>query len=361
MKSGRDLYEQVTSFSNLVRAARVARRGKRTRRDVATFEFGLERELLRLQAELRDRSYDPGPYRQFRIFEPKPRLISRAPFRDRVVHHALCRVIEPCFEPSFSQHSYACRVDKGTHRALDRFQALARAHRWALTCDIAKFFPSIDHEVLFGLIRRKIRDEGCLWLVARILESSPPQESPLAYFAGDDLLTPLTRRRGLPIGNLTSQFFSNVYLSPLDHFVQRQLGCRSYLRYCDDFILFSDDPTELRGWRGEVAHFLDRLRLRLHPGKSRVRRTARGIRFLGFRVFPGRRLLAREGVVRFKRRLRRIERDYQRGRVSLEHVVASIRGWVSHAAHGDTGALRAATLHGFVVRRGAPSELGGGS
>ena len=125
MKTHNNLYERIVAFDNLARAAQAARRGKRGRPDVATFEFNLERELLRLQAELRDESYRPGAYRQFRIFEPKERLISRAPFRDRVVHHAICRVIEPLFEPTFSAHSFACRIGKGTHRALDRFQALA--------------------------------------------------------------------------------------------------------------------------------------------------------------------------------------------------------------------------------------------
>lgn len=361
MKTHNNLYERIVAFDNLARAAQAARRGKRGRPDVATFEFNLERELLRLQAELRDESYRPGAYRQFRIFEPKERLISRAPFRDRVVHHAICRVIEPLFEPTFSAHSFACRIGKGTHRALDRFQALAREHRWALTCDIAKFFPSIDHQALLDLLRRKIRDRRCLSLIEQIVASSPPQESPMAYFPGDDLLTPLTRRRGLPIGNLTSQFFANVYLNPLDHFVERTLRCGTYLRYCDDFVLFADDRAPLSAWRRAIAACIEPLRLRLHPGKSIVRRTARGIRFLGFRAFPGRRLLARENVVRFKRRLRRLRRDCADGRIGVEAVTASVRGWVAHAQHADTGALRASLLNGFVVQPGAAVSFGEGS
>jgi retron-type reverse transcriptase len=394
VKTHGNLYERIVSFENLAGAAHAACRGKRARPDVAAFEFGLERELLRLQAELRDQSYRPGVYYQFRIFEPKPRLISRAPFRDRVVHHGLCRVIEPLFEPSFSPHSYACRVGKGTHRALDRFQTLARMHRWALTCDIAKFFPSIDHQALLELLARKVRDRKCCWLIEQIVAGSPPQETvpqsvdlhrqdacatsssrqrmvaqalrpcsghasslcglgTVPYFAGDDLFTPLTRRRGLPIGNLTSQFFANVYLDPLDHFVERGLRCRPYVRYCDDFVLFSDSVAELTAWRRAIATFLERLRLRLHPGKSLVRRTGRGIRFLGFRVWPGRRLLARENVVRLKRRLRRLREAYHCGDISAEDLTASIRGWVAHAEHGDTGALRAKLLGGFTACRGA--------
>lgn len=356
-----EIYSQITSFENLVRASEAARRGKRMRRDVAKFDFDLERELLRLETELRDFSYCPGPYRQFRIFEPKPRLISRAPFRDRVVHHALCQVIEPFFERSFIAHSYACRVDKGTHRALDRFQALARVHRWALTYDISKFFASIDHQVLLELVRRKIRDGKCLGLVEKIIAGSPPQHAPLAHFSGDNLFTPLERRCGLPIGNLTSQFFANVYLNPLDHFIEWKLRCGAYLRYCDDFVLFSDSVEQLKEWRKEIAIFLEHLRLRLHPGKSVVRRTARGIRFLGFRVYPGRRLLARDNVVRFKRRLRRLGNAYREGRISFGDLGVSVRGWVAHARHGDTGALRAKILGGFVARRGPCFKIGEGS
>jgi retron-type reverse transcriptase len=331
------------------------------RHDVANFEFSLERELLCLEIELRDQSYRPGAYRQFRVFEPKPRLISRAPFRDRVVHHALCRVIEPLFERSFISQSYACRVGKGTHRALDRFQALARAYRWAMTCDISKFFASIDHQVLLGLMRRKVRDRKCLWLIEEIIDGSPPQDAPRVYFAGDNLFTPLERRRGLPIGNLTSQFFANVYLNPLDHFVERQLRCSAYLRYCDDFVLFSDDVEQLKEWRGQIAVFLEPLRLHLHPEKSIVRRTARGIRFLGFRVYPGRRLLARDNVVRFKRRLRRLGVAYREHSISFHDLDASVRGWIAHARHGDTGALRVKLLGGFAARRGPRFSLGEGS
>jgi RNA-directed DNA polymerase len=350
VKSHARLFARIVSFGNLLAASRAARRGKRTRSDVARFEFGLEREILLLQRELEAGTYWPGGYRQFRIVDPKPRLISRAPYRDRVVHHAVCRVIEPLFEPAFIEHSYACRIAKGTHRALDRFQELARRHRFALTCDVSRFFPSIDHEILLGQVRRKVRDRRCLELIERILDASPPSQEPIPYFPGDDLFTPARRRRGIPIGNLTSQFFANVYLNPLDHFAMRELHCSAYVRYCDDFVLFSDSAGERLGWRAEIARFLATLRLRLHPGKSIVHRTGRGIRFLGFRVFPGRRKLVRENVVRARRRLRRLSSAYESGLIDLEDVSASVRAWIAHADHGDTRALRARMLGevGFV-------------
>ncbi len=353
------LFDRLVSFENLELAARRAQRGKRRKRDVATFELRRENEVLRLQDELRTGRYRHGRYYQFRIFEPKERVISKAPFRDRVMHHALCNVIEPGIERSFSEHSYACRVGKGGHRAVDRFQQLAKRHRYVLTCDIVKFFPSIDHTILRRVLRRRISDPRCLWLIDEILESSPIVEGPSHYFNGDDLFEPLRRRRGLPIGNLTSQFFANLYLNSLDHFVERGIGCRTYLRYCDDFVLFSDDAAELLVQRERIREFLGTVRLRLHPGKSIVRRTSRGVRFLGYRVFPSRRLVARENVVRFKRRLRRLRDGYVSGTVELEEIAASVRGWLAHAQHADSSALRESALRDFAVRR--DTTLGQGS
>ncbi|MFH1567835.1 MAG: reverse transcriptase/maturase family protein, partial [Gemmatimonadota bacterium] len=234
MKRYGDLYGRVCAFDNLAAAARKARRGKRHKADVARFEFHLERELLRLRAELTAKAWEPGAYRCFVVHEPKRRLISAAPYRDRVVHHALCNVIEPLLERGFIHDSYANRRGKGTHRAVQRYTELCRRSRYALQCDIRRYFPSIDHAILYGQMERRIKDPEVLWLVRRIIDSSNPQEPVHTYFPGDDLFTPFERRKGLPIGNLTSQFFANVYLDGLDHFAKRRLGCRSYIRYVDD-------------------------------------------------------------------------------------------------------------------------------
>ncbi|MCX7422021.1 MAG: reverse transcriptase domain-containing protein, partial [Planctomycetia bacterium] len=154
---------------------------------MATFHFELERELLRLQDELTSKSYQPGPYREFMIYEPKQRLISAAPFRDRVVHHALCGVLEPLWEPCFISDSYACRKRKGTHAAVNRFQSFAKQYRYVLKSDVRKYFPSIDHQVLKQLVAKKIKDPDVLWLANRIIDHSNPQEPVLRWFAGDDL------------------------------------------------------------------------------------------------------------------------------------------------------------------------------
>jgi len=214
MKTYKNLYPQICTFENLFLAYRAAARGKRGKAEVAAFERELEPNLFRLQEELLAQTYQPGPYTHFPIRDPKPRIISAAPFRDRVVHHALVRVIEPIFERRFIHDSYACRVGKGTHRALDRCQEFARRYRYVLQCDLVHFFPSIDLTILRDILAHPIADGRTLWLVDRIIESGSdvPNRYPPTYFPGDDLFA-ATRPRGLPIGNLTSQFWANCYLN----------------------------------------------------------------------------------------------------------------------------------------------------
>ena len=206
MKRVGNLWPALTSFANLLAAAESAAAGKRKRPDVATFLLNLEPELLRLQRELLNGSYQPGPYRTFQILDPKPRRISAAPFRDRVVHHALTRVLEPIFERRFSNNSFACRTGRGTHRALEAARKGARKYSLVLKLDVRKYFASIDHQILNAQLSRAIKCRPTLDLAARIVAGSNPQEEVVQYFPGDDLFTPFERRRGLPLGNQTSQF-----------------------------------------------------------------------------------------------------------------------------------------------------------
>jgi retron-type reverse transcriptase len=245
MKRYGNLWAEVVNFENLLTAARQAQKWKRFRDNVLAFNYNLEQELEQIQTELRDKTYCPGAYKTFEVMEPKPRKISAAPYRDRVIHHALCNVIVPIFERTFIADSYANRLGFGTHRALKRFTQFARSSRYILQCDIRKYFPSIDHEILKRLLRRKIKCADTLWLIDTIIDNSNEQEPVIEYFPGDGLLTPIERRRGLPIGNLTSQFFANIYLNGLDHFVKEQLRASKYLRYVDDFALFADDRNFL--------------------------------------------------------------------------------------------------------------------
>ncbi len=207
MKTYKNLYPRVYSFENLLLASRKAQLGKRSQQNVGRFNFFLEQNLVQLQKELQEKTYQPGSYQTFTIFEPKKRMISAAPYRDRVVHHALCNVIEPLIEPSFIFDSYANRKGKGTHKALDRYKAFARKNRYVLKCDIKDYFPSIDHELLKTLLRKKIGCKNTLWLIEQIIDNSNPQKEVHQIFPSDDLFTQIERRKGLPIGNLTSQFF----------------------------------------------------------------------------------------------------------------------------------------------------------
>lgn len=352
MKRVGNLWPRVISFSSLARAAERARRRKRCREDVQQFEFDLERNLWQLREELSSKSYRPGPYHTFTIYEPKKRLISAAPYRDRVVHHALTWVLERVFEPTFTDDSYACRKLKGTHAAVDRAQHYARRFQYVLKADVRMFFPSIDHAILVDLIGRKIKDTDVLWLVRTIIEASNAQEPVIHWFPGDDLFTPTERRRGLPIGNQTSQFFANVYLNPLDHFVREQLRCRGYVRYVDDLLVFDDDKRRLACWRDEIRGFLGGLRLRLHPRKSEVLPIADGVRFLGYRVFPWRRMLAKDNVRRFRRRVRRMQRAYAAGELSAEQIRIRLISWLGHARQGSAAQWRDALFATIRFQKG---------
>ena len=343
MKTYKNLYRQIYPFGNLYQAFRAARKGKRDRAAVASFEFDLEHNLLALQRELESETYRPGPYTNFYITDPKRRLISAAPFRDRVVHHALCQVIEPIWEARFIPTSFACRVGKGTHRALDQAQAWVRHYHYAFHGDIVKYFPSIDHQLMRGLLARRLADRQTLGLIDRILKSGAgilDQEAPQVYFPGDDLFA-LNRPRGLPIGNLTSQFWANVYLHELDQFVKQQLRCPAYLRYMDDFVLFANSKADLHAWKAAIAEFLARhLRLVLHPKKSVVFPVKVGLDFCGFVIYPTHRRLRRSGLRRFVRRFRRQRAAYRRGELTLADWQTSVQCWLAHAAHGDTWRLR---------------------
>ena len=339
------MYAELCSWGNLLLAFQLAAKGKRGHPNVAAFEHRLEENLLELQEELIERAYLPARYTSFYIHEPKRRLISAALFRDRVVHHALCNLIEPVFERSFVADSYANRVGKGTHRALDRVQRLARRYSYVLQCDVRQFFPSIDHAILRDTLARKIRDPDVVWLVDRILEGGRgvlSEEYEMVYFRGDDLLA-ACRPRGLPIGNLTSQFWANAYLNPFDHFVKRELRSKGYVRYVDDFVLFSDDKSDLWSWLHAVEQRLARLRLTIHPHAG-PQPVTEGIPFLGFIVSPARRRLKRRKGIHFRRKLCALVAAYRSGQIPLTEITTSVRSWVNHVRYGNTVGLRKAVL-----------------
>jgi RNA-directed DNA polymerase len=269
------------------------------------------------------------------------------------VHHALCNIIEPLFEPRFIADSYANRVGKGTHRALDRCTEFMRRYRYVLSCDVRQFFPSIDHAILRSILSRTIADADALWLVDRILASGIgvlAGEYEMRWFPGDDLLSPL-RPRGLPIGNLTSQFWANVYLNGLDQLVKRELKCAAYERYVDDFLLFADSKEQLWTWREAIIDRLAELRLTIHEERAHPQPVSEGLTFLGFRVYPDHRRLKRENVLDWRRRYAALRAAYAAGELSWEQLNASVQGWINHARYGDTWALRCALLSRSTLPR----------
>lgn len=348
------MYSELCSWKNLLLACHRASKGKRGQPGVASFEHRVEDHLLELQAELSSKTYRPGPYLSFYIHEPKRRLISAAPFRDRVVHHALCNLIEPDFDRSFVFDSYANRVGKGTHRALNRSQQLARRYPYVLQCDLRQFFASVDHSLLQEIIAGKINDRDVLWLIHRILESGRgvlSEEYDMVYFPGDDLFA-VNRPRGLPIGNLTSQLWANVYLNSFDHFIKRTLRCRAYVRYVDDFLLFAENKHTLWLWKQAIQTRLAGLRLTIHPW-AHPRPVSEGFPFLGFTVYPKQRRVKRRKAIHFHRKFRRLLGEFRNGAVPLSTVTSSVKGWVNHVHYGNTIGLRKAM---FGDRIGGPTR-----
>jgi len=253
------------------------RRGKRSRPDVLEYEHQLEPNIFELHEQFISGTYYHGSYEPFTICDPKQRLIHKATVKDRLVHQAIVSAIEPNFERQFIYDSYSCRKGKGTHKAVQRFvYFLRKASRnntrtvYVLKCDIKQFFASVDHALLFELLQKHVADEQTLNLLHRIVDSYN-----------------ITPGKGIPLGNLTSQLFANVYLHQLDWFVKQTLGAKHYIRYCDDFVIVSED----RAWLVEVVEKLqefvgEQLYMQLHPNKVSIQSWEQGVDFLGYIVKP---------------------------------------------------------------------------
>lgn len=342
MKTHKNIYAKVWDFENLLIASRKAQRGKRREPDVYAFNAQLEKNLLRLQERLKDRTWTPGVYRDFYVYEPKKRLVSAAPYEDRVVHHALCRVLEEIWEPMFLYDSYACRVGKGTHAAADRYTEFSRKAKYVLKCDISRYFEHVDHGILLGDIGRYVKDDGILWLVKAILSSNNTRPA-------------ATPGCGIPIGNLTSQFFANVYLNRFDHWVKEELRHRFYIRYVDDFVILADEKAALHEAFAAVEQKLAEIGLAVHPRKRAVFPVTEGCDFMGYRIWPEHRRLRPKTGYHSRRKLVRLARRYNAGELTLDRVRASIAAWIGHVKHANTWGLRKAVLGGLRFARTASS------
>jgi len=304
------MYEAIYQFDNLYDAYLKARKQKRCRKEVLQFSYNLEAELIGLQNELIWKTYQVGEYRPFIIYEPKRRQIVALPFRDRIVQHALNNVIEPVFERRMIHDSYACRLHRGTQRAARRlscFLGKPETHYY-LKLDVKSYFASVNRVILMDIIQRRyIDDPDVLWLLHTIFESSPVP--------------------GLPIGNLMSQLFANVYLHELDHFCKNGLGVPYYVRYMDDVIILDKSKENLRYVFMEIHDFLrDHLALSLNH-KSHIGKTKDGIEFVGYRIWRGYKLIKKQSLVRMKKKLR----AWRKGKMTDERYMASMGSWMGHS------------------------------
>ena len=342
-------------FEALHTAWRAAATGKRRRIDVAGFEVRLAEGLEHLRCSLAEGRWQPGPYRVFSVVERgKVRRVAAAPFADRIVHHAVVNALAPVWEKRYVGWSCANRLGRGTHAAMQRAVAGARQCRFALSVDVARFFPSVDHEVLKGLVARHVGDGPLLDLVGRIIDSGrllfslnearpwmPPHEGLLA----------LARPRGLPIGNQTSQFLGNVQLHPVDLVVAQQVRPRAAVRYVDDLMLFDNDRGRLEDARLRIEASLAGLRLRAHPHKTRLVSTAEGFTFVGYRVTPNGIRLPRATLSRFHGRLHALQRGFAEGRLSIDEVRASVAGMCGHTKAAQLDGLMNALLDAHPLVR----------
>ncbi|MBF0143041.1 MAG: group II intron reverse transcriptase domain-containing protein [Magnetococcales bacterium] len=326
MKRDGHLFDAIIAFPNLWRAAHKAWRNKKDKARIADFYFNLERELLVLQQELLSGAYQPRPYSVFTVTDPKHREIAAADFRDRVVHHAIVNVLDPLFERRLISDTYACRVGKGTHAAVQRAQSFSCRNPYFLKCDIRKYFQSVDHAILKALLARIIKDRLLLDLLNLIIDHPVPGHLP---------------GKGIPIGNLTSQHFANLYLGELDHEVKERWRVPNYLRYMDDFLVFGPTPSFLNGVHFEIREFLrERLTLELKEEVTILAPVSEGIPFLGFRVFPGTIRLQRKGLARFRRKSRAKELAFAGGEIDEALLSRSVGSMIGHMVHADTRALR---------------------
>lgn len=330
---------EVASWENLRRASQAAARGKRKRPDVEAWLLREETQLLALRLELLAGDYQPGPYRFFEIYEPKRRLIAAAPFRDRVVHHALCQYLAPVLERRFIARSFSCQLGKGTTAARECCRRLTNRHRLVLKSDVQKFFPNIDHQLLFSRLAPAVRCEKVRRLIATILASyQTSPEVPPARFYGEKKGEASTRARGLPIGNLTSQLWGNFMLDDLDHWVTETQRHGAYLRYTDDFLVFGEEKARLWELRAGIVDRLAGLRLKLAEPKSRMLATQEGVPFCGFRFLPGTRPRILGAT---KRRFER-QRNSLLARGNLPQLSTGVFAWYQFSREANATGLRRA-------------------
>ena len=358
MKTYRNLYRKLCSLENLQLAFKKARKHKTEKLYVQEFEKNLTENLQKLHEELTIKTYTPLPLKTFILKDPKTRKISVSDFRDRIVHHAICNVLEPIFDKRFIHDSYTNRKRKGALAALKRFDEFKRkvslngrlvrnitddnfVQGYALKADIKHYFDTVDHERLLEIIGKRIADKETLELVKKILSNHTTKPG-----------------KGMPLGNLTSQFFANVYLNELDQYIKHELRVKYYLRYVDDFAVLHRSRKQLERWKESINNFLhNELLLELHPQKSRTIPLGRGIDFLGFKCFYHFRLLRGRNIRKMRRRLEKLKDLLNQGKISKTDVMESLHGWKAYAAHANTHKLQREMTNNAIKIIQKPSTI----
>lgn len=341
------IFEQIITFDALYQAYLSARKGKRKSWTCRHYEKDLESNLIQLQNELIWGQYRTGGYRYFMVHEPKTRQVAALKnFSDRIVQHAIMAAIEPIWEARFITHSYACRSGKGTHAGADKVQEMMREclHQhgklYALKADIRKYFASINHATLKHLVRKRISDSKLLTVLDDIVDSYNEHERP---------------GQGLPIGNLTSQLFANIYLDDFDQWIKCRRREKWYARYMDDFVVIAPEKNHLHALRLDIERWLDEnlsLETNSKTGVFPVAHThGRGLDFLGYHLWPDRRRLRKSSLRRFKRRVRKLQQDYARDAASITDIHQQLSSMIAHARHGDALPAIEKTLNETIFRR----------
>ncbi len=338
MKQYSNLFERIISPENLFAAWDEFKPGKIHKKDVQVFEWSLEENIFKLHRELKAKTYRHGRYADFYVTDPKQRHIHKATVRDRIVHHAVFNVLNSIFEETFISASFSCRIGYGTHKEVEKLQGMVRAVGrngtrpcYVLKCDVRKFFDTMDQDVLMSIIRRRVLDEDALWLIKMIIKSY-----------GDG--------RGVPIGNLTSQLFANVYLNELDQFMKHSLHVKNYLRYTDDIAVVSDDREYLESLLPEISQYLEKeLSLRLHDNKSILRPACQGADFLGYVVFPKYRIVRTKTRKRIVRKLERRLEEYHSKSITRQRFEQSLQFYLGVLPHANAHRLREELLNRFWI------------
>ncbi|KGK88052.1 reverse transcriptase domain-containing protein [Clostridium sp. HMP27] len=350
----KNIYPTLCTYENLYNAYLEARKNKRFRNEVLEFTFNLEENLMELSTELKNKTYKISGYREFVIYDPKERLIMALPFRDRVVQWAIYQLINPTFDKSYIDDSFGCRVGKGTHSAVKRLHYwLNQVDRkpnkyYYLKLDISKYYYRVDHNILINILDQKIKGKDLLDLLKGIINFN---EVPFGLKLKGDINNPDDRLydRGMPIGNLTSQMFANLYLNELDQLCKRKLRIKHYIRYMDDVVILSEDKKLLQEYKSIIEEFLN-TKLNLHlNNKTAIRPISLGVEFVGFRIWPTHIKMRKSTSLKMKRRLKYVKKQYEQNKLPFEKVNATVQSYMGIMKHCNSFCLQKKIFDSYIL------------